>query len=303
MKRWITALLLSISGISWGQAVLRQQTNSPADLESPSAAIVGTYAAITATAPASLQCGDTGWATDQKEWYSWNCGTSIWSLIASNGASVSYGAVTFIASPGQPVTTGIAGGTTINFNGSAVTNLGGSSGEVLLTGASPWVGNDVPYIGCGSYEIFDNGENYFEIAAFPFPGSPNAGIMSMDQAGRVIFGNNGAHGSNRTCEFEAWGYYAVNPVLAGRGVQGQTGDLLDLSISDQPIGQSSPGTIMAEVNAAGVVAATGYSVMPTPGTSPTPGYSGSVTLNINPSGTPTPSIFTYYGGLLINHVP
>ena len=91
MKRWITALLLSISGISWGQAVLRQQTNSPADLESPSAAIVGTYSAIMATAPASLQCGDTGWATDQKEWYSWNCGTSVWSFIASNGASVSFG--------------------------------------------------------------------------------------------------------------------------------------------------------------------------------------------------------------------
>ncbi len=73
MKPILLFLLLLVPSLGMGaQVILRNQTNSPSSLQSPSNAIVGTAAQNAAITPTVLETGDVRIDTDTQNEYKWN---------------------------------------------------------------------------------------------------------------------------------------------------------------------------------------------------------------------------------------
>ena len=73
MKILTLVFLLLVPSLGMGaQVILRNQTNSPSSLQSPSNAIVGTAAQNAAITPTVLETGDVRIDTDTQNEYKWN---------------------------------------------------------------------------------------------------------------------------------------------------------------------------------------------------------------------------------------
>lgn len=119
IENLITLTLLFIMAcFASAQVTLRSQKNIPTNLEVPSAAISGTYAAVTAIAPSQLQCGETAWDTTNARWLSYNCATSQWGTI-----SATYGTPT--ATPTANPITSLVNFSDTTHLGNVYTNPGG----------------------------------------------------------------------------------------------------------------------------------------------------------------------------------